>query len=438
MHPDPAFPRFHVRPPRGWLNDPNGPFRWQGRYHLFFQHNPRSAAHGEICWGHAWSDDLCRWHYAPVALEPTPGGPDEGGCWSGCVVDDDGVPTALYTGFAGDEAAATVCVATARDGELIQWDKVPEPLLAAPADSSWLGFRDPFVFTHDGHRYALMGAGEVGGGRPVVLLYDCDDLRRWRPLGPLLDGGDPDVRRLAEADIYECPQLAKVDGRWVLIVSLWVDQALTGVAYLVGDLEPSGDRLRFHPGRGGLVDHGSAFYAPALLVEDDRVLLWGWSWEDRDEELVAEAGWAGVLTWPRVLSLHPDGRLLAEPAPELAALRAARTRFALTDGEAIPLPAGPVDVELMVRTRDRGPVTLRIGDPTGHLVLAVDAEEAGLLGIRVVIDGSLVEVHVGGGQTFTERRYPIPDGSWQLSVEGGGGLTVDATVHRLAHPDALG
>lgn len=433
---DPALPRLHVRPDRGWLNDPNGPFRWGGRYHLFFQHNPDRARHGDICWGHAVSDDLCSWSYEPVALRPTPGGPDSGGCWSGCVVDDGGVPTAVYTGFVDDEATAAVCLATAEDDELRGWTKQPAPVVRAPDGEAWRGFRDPFVLEYEGRRFALMGAGRARGASPAVLLYACDDLRSWRYLGPLVEGDDPVAAQHAAADVWECPQLARVDDRWVLIVSLWVDRTLTHVAYLVGDLVADGEGLRFVPRSGGRVDSGSAFYAPALLVEEDRVLLWGWAWEDRDEELVAAAGWAGVLTWPRVLALHPDGRLLTAPAPELEAMRAARTRFRIGAGESIPLPAGPVDIELMVRSEEAGPVTLRVGDPAGHLVLLVATEAVGLLGIRVVIDGSLVEVHVGGGQTYTERRYPIADGSWQLGVEGAATLSVDATVHRLVSTTA--
>ena len=42
---DPDFPVHHVRPPSGWVNDPNGPIRWNGRYHLFFQHNPKAPVH---------------------------------------------------------------------------------------------------------------------------------------------------------------------------------------------------------------------------------------------------------------------------------------------------------------------------------------------------------------------------------------------------------
>src|SRR4051812_22695602 len=104
--PPPAFPRHHIRPPHGWVNDPNGPIRWRGRYHVFFQYNPIAPVHDRICWGHASSADLVSWRYEPVALEPSFGTHDSAGCWSGCVVDDAGVATAVYTGFAGDPARA--------------------------------------------------------------------------------------------------------------------------------------------------------------------------------------------------------------------------------------------------------------------------------------------------------------------------------------------
>src|SRR5213592_582147 len=94
---DRRTPRIHVRPRSGWLNDPNGPVRWKHRYHLFFQHNPAGPVHDTVHWGHVSSGDLVTWACEPLALAPTPGGPDAGGCWSGCVVDDGGVPTAVYT-----------------------------------------------------------------------------------------------------------------------------------------------------------------------------------------------------------------------------------------------------------------------------------------------------------------------------------------------------
>lgn len=83
---DPVFPGLHIRPPEGWVNDPNGVVRIDGTYHVFFQHNLDSTWHDAITWGHASSTDLLRWHGEPVAFRPRPGGPDRHGCWSGCEV----------------------------------------------------------------------------------------------------------------------------------------------------------------------------------------------------------------------------------------------------------------------------------------------------------------------------------------------------------------
>jgi beta-fructofuranosidase len=45
---DAIFPGLHIRPARGWLNDPNGLCRIDGRYHVFFQYNPDAPVHGNI------------------------------------------------------------------------------------------------------------------------------------------------------------------------------------------------------------------------------------------------------------------------------------------------------------------------------------------------------------------------------------------------------
>ena len=91
-HPDPSFPTLHGRPDHGWINDPNGLAVIDGRYHVFFQYNPDAPVHTNIHWGHASSADLVRWREEPIALTPRVGGPDEQGCWSGCLVDDNGTP----------------------------------------------------------------------------------------------------------------------------------------------------------------------------------------------------------------------------------------------------------------------------------------------------------------------------------------------------------
>ena len=53
---------FHLMPPVGWLNDPNGLCQLGGTYHVFHQYSPDwpmpGAARG---WGHLWSHDLVHW-----------------------------------------------------------------------------------------------------------------------------------------------------------------------------------------------------------------------------------------------------------------------------------------------------------------------------------------------------------------------------------------
>ncbi|MFE5813456.1 glycoside hydrolase family 32 protein [Streptomyces sp. NPDC056479] len=442
---DPGAPHFRVRPPANWINDPNGPFRWRGRHHLFYQHNPDAPVHENVHWGHVSSPDLVHWEHHPIALTPTPGGPDEAGCWSGCVVDDDGVPTAVYTGVDRHHTGlGSICLARAlmpRDETLTDWRPLPTPVVTGPpAGLDVVMFRDPYVFRSGGRRWALVGAGHADG-TPSVLLYDCDDLADWRFAGVLLDGDDPVAAEVLgdKAVGWECPQLFETaGGEWVLVLSLW-DGNPCATGYLTGHLRPEGEsELRFEPRTGGRLDHGRDFYAPAVLQEPDRTLLWGWSWEAREQEEVDRAGWAGVLTAPRVVDVHPDGSLRVVPARELELLRAAEP-FATGRARRAALPeaydltvttAGRTTVSLLrsasgaeltvLLDPDEGTVTLDRGDwrrtrperPAPIVVRAPAGE------VRILVDGSLFELFVGDRAMLTERIYRRPDDVAELVVTG--------------------
>ncbi|MEU9451500.1 glycoside hydrolase family 32 protein [Streptomyces sp. NPDC048277] len=443
-------PRFRVRPPAGWINDPNGPFRWRDRHHLFFQYNPDSPIHTDIHWGHASSRDLVRWDHHPVALAPAPGGPDEAGCWSGCVVDDAGTPTAVYTGIDhGHTGLGTICLARAADPDdelLTEWKPLPTPVVTGPPPGlDVVMFRDPFIFGFTDRRWALVGAGHADG-TPSVLLYDCDDLADWRFAGVLLDGNDP-VAAGAFGDKgavgWECPQLyGTPGGDHVLLLSLWDgDPCSTG--YLTGRLEADGEGgLGFVTRVGGRLDQGRDFYAPAVLQEPDRALLWGWSWEARPQEEVARAGWAGVLTAPRVVDVHPDGSLRVRPAPELELLRPAEP-FVTAPGRT-PLPGtydltvtayGPTTVSLLRNSAGRE-LTVRVDPASGTVLLdrsawprtgregsapiTVHVPKAPDLALRLLVDGSLLELFVAERAMVTERVYRRPGDIAELTVDGPG------------------
>jgi beta-fructofuranosidase len=399
---NPSFPILHIRPQRGWLNDPNGLCRIDGRYHVFFQYNPDAPVHGAVHWGHVSSTDLIHWQEHPVALAPRSGLIDGAGCWSGCLVDDAGVPTAVYT--ANPDHARNAAVVLARsDRSLVHWEQDESPVLGISKAPGGEEIRDPFIFVYKGKRYAVQGAGQPSGGARL-LLYGCDNLRRWTELGVLLDGDDPIAEEHAPADIWECPNLAQIDGQWVAVLSLWrlADglSQLVGVRYLLGDLVDQGQGLRFKATAGGVVDDGPAFYAPQLLTEPDRTLLWGWAWElGRSDEQIEEAGWAGVLTFPR--ELYVDNAVLcARPATELKGLRL---------GDLVWDPGVPFQEQAFELVAS-GPITLGLVQ-AGAVEPVSAAQGTPTDPARILVDGSIVETF-HRGTTHTARAYPTAATGW--------------------------
>jgi beta-fructofuranosidase len=245
----------------------------------------------------------------------------------------------------------------------------------------------------------------------------------------------------------------------VLIVSQWTDGRLGPVSYLVGDLLATGmdddDAPRFVPTGGGRVDWGGDFYAPAVLIEPDRTLMWGWSWESRPAAATTAAGWAGVLTFPREVGIRRDGRLTSTPAAELTALRRdpalVDEQFSVGAGAPIDVTGLPpyADISVTVVTRGRGWVDVGLlASPEGHRLLvsvrpstgavwlardgwpAVPARDTtvrayftpteGAVPVRILLDGPVVEVFVAGEVTITERVYPRAEDRSALSLASRG------------------
>ena len=70
---DPLRPQYHLLPAHNWMNDPNGPIFFRGRYHMFHQYNPQAAVWGNMNWAHATSPDMIHWQHEPIALSPDSG-----------------------------------------------------------------------------------------------------------------------------------------------------------------------------------------------------------------------------------------------------------------------------------------------------------------------------------------------------------------------------
>ena len=444
---DPHRPRYHLAPPTGWMNDPNGLIDWRGHYHAFYQWNPDAALWGNIHWGHAISHDLIHWEDLPVALAPTPDGPDADGCWSGCAVDDRGTATVIYTGYSKQRGEST-CVATSPDDMLITWQKDPaNPVIAGPpAGLATLGFRDHSVWRQGDEWRMVIGSGLRGQGG-AALLFASPDLRHWRYLHPLCVG-DP----AATGTMWECPDFFPLGDRHVLLISPMPQQ----MSYaLIGTY----DGAHFTPEILQPLDAHLAFYAPQTFRDaDGRRVIIGWLKEQRPDAALVAAGWAGMLALPRMLSLGPDGRLRQTPLPGIHALFGSPTLLTprlltteptvLCQGNhlALRLSMDPGQAPLDLLLGDGTPLALlRYQPATDQIAIAPDAASlaeapqvvlhrpaTAPLTLQIFLDGSSIEVFANERVCLTWRYYPRHADQVRLAVAAPGATLREGTWQPLA------
>ncbi len=438
---DPMRPVWHLMPARNWMNDPCAPIYWQGRYHMFFQYNPHAAVWGDMHWNHATSADMVHWKREGIAIAPTPGGPDAAGVFTGTAAVVEGQVAALYTGVTEapleqvtlrdgqDHLREQQCLAVAEDPGLTRWRKQPQAAIPVPPPGMKVtGFRDPCPFRLGDQWYCIVASGQRGVGGAALLYKAVPQpgtgpvaaLSHWQYLHPFAEGkwsGKQGANPVDTGEMWECPDLFELNGKWVLIHStegrtLWQIGTINQAA------------LRFVAESEGLLDHGS-YYAPkSQLDAAGNRILWAFLPETRPPAEHGAAGWACCMSAPRRLSIA-DGRLLMEPIPQLTSLRTApRT------GTAVPrLPSAAQEIRLtlqpagsggqpfteqsftdrqgaaiLLRTDPQLPAgTVRIG--AMHPEKEITGLASGPLDLHIFLDHSVAEVFLNHREAMTVRYY---------------------------------
>ncbi|WP_139902300.1 glycoside hydrolase family 32 protein [Clostridium thermarum] len=320
-------PQYHFSPEEKWMNDPNGMVYYEGKYHLFYQHNPEDTIWGPMHWGHAISTDMVTWKHLPIALEPD----DLGTIFSGSAVIDHNNSSGFFDNGSGIVAiytnhkeGQTQSIAFSKDSGKT-FDKYEgNPVLKS--DYS-IDFRDPKVFWHEETQKWVMVLAV--GDR--VEFYNSSDLKNWQYLskfGPYVG---------ARGGVWECPELFElpVDGdmskmKWVLKVDLG-DRAVAGGSggqYFIGHFDGT-EFINDNPKNTVLwLDYGADFYASqswSNAKATDGSYYWlAWMNNWKYANVIPTGVWRGQMSIPRKVSLKsfPEGiRLVQTPVEELKSLR---------------------------------------------------------------------------------------------------------------------
>lgn len=476
---EPYRPRYHVTPPSGWMNDPNGLVYADGTWHLFYQFDPARRLPLEQHWGHAVSRDLAHWDDRGVAITP-----DDrlGLAFSGSAVVDAantsglceaGVAclVAIYTHSGGDDGTQKQSLAVSQDGGDTWTPYAGNPVLRGGPGTR--AFRDPKVFWHAprGRWVMVLAAGDR------AQLFSSPDLIEWTFLSDFGAG-------YALGGVWECPDLfelpvgeggggsdagagASGETRWVLKTDFNPGPIIgfSGARYFVGRFD--GERFVADAAGGGphVLDGGADFYAAQSWSDapDGRRAWIAWMSNWKYAMVTPTSPWRGAMTVPRDVRLVKDaggGAVLAQqPVRELEARRSARllelggvsagkaaARLAGITGDALDIalaiePQGSERVTLVVRAGavERTAITLDLAAGT----LALDRSQSGYAGfdrsfpavhavplgggadgmpveLRVLVDRSSVEVFADQGRVvLTDLIFPDPS-SRALALEWSG------------------
>lgn len=428
--------RFHIEPPDGWLNDPNGLSFYKGEYHVYFQYSPIAPdGHTPRGWGHYHGSDLMHMTYDRAVMMPDIP-EDSHGVYSGSAIENDGVLHIFYTGnvkMIGDYdyvkagRGANVIHVTTTDGSKMSEKQVLLRNSDYP-DFCSCHVRDPKVWK-EGDAWKMVLGARTLDDEGCVLVYESDDLITWKYTGKVYKEG--------YGYMWECPDYFEIDGKGFLSTcpqgmphyeTKWQNLNESGYFPVQGKLEDSvlGDFTEW--------DMGFDFYAPQTFLDPQgmRILI-GWLGMDNKAygNATTDLGWQHCLTIPRVVTIAPNGKLRQQPIAEFDELKSNARRQSSGQTAEYPLPfeldGEPADsfsitldgkLELDF-DKEKKLFTMKFTDEKYGCGRTVrNAEIDNVRNIRVIADMSSIEVYINDGETVMSTRiYPDND-SVKLKVNG--------------------
>ncbi len=449
---DPYYPQFHISPPYGLLNDPNGLCQKDGEHHIFYQWTPVGAVHGLKYWYHLSTRDFITLVDHGVGIRPGDDY-DSHGCYSGSALVEDDKAFLFYTGNKRDEQwqrDATQCLAV-MDGK----GNIEKHGVVISNEHYTEHFRDPKVWKEGDHYYMVVGAqtSELKGG---IALYHSLDMKQWQHKG-MIATNYPDFGYM-----WECPDLFTLDGYTVLLFSPQGVQDddkyrfnnIYQSGYLLGDrLTKDTPELVNHQAFAEL-DSGFDFYAPQTYEDEQgRRILIGWIGLPEIDYPTDKNQWAHMLSIPRQLSVE-NGVVIQQPLSELMAMRmdaAIVSGMVTLESPAFELEftTSALHFELMIGneagdqiclsmnesefTLDRSKMTECFASEFGEQRFIVRTEQC--QNIKLFFDCSVLEVFLNNGRNTMTARVFIRELSFLTLSQGVVGQLFNLKKSRYVKPE---
>ncbi|MCD7895011.1 MAG: glycoside hydrolase family 32 protein [Erysipelotrichaceae bacterium] len=307
-------PKLHFTPERNWMNDPNGLIYFQGQYHIFYQYFPYTCEWGTMHWGHAVSQDLVHFEYLPIALYPSKDY-DRNGCFSGSAVEYNHKMYLYYTSiryakenpnfvhiqYSDDDLISSQSLVISEDGYTFDNKdhkyKVVD-VIVDPQIGDIRHARDPKVWLGDnGNLYMIIGSKVLGNHKynGEVLFYKSSDGLHFEYQNKFVDE--------TIGDMWECPDLFKLDNQYYLIfspehINLPPEPNSNAVIMPVDFNEDTCTLTKLD--NYMYLDYGLDFYAPQTFIDEyGNRIMFGWL---RMRIPAKGENWCGLFTYPRILS----------------------------------------------------------------------------------------------------------------------------------------
>lgn len=408
---------YHLEPPRGLLNDPNGLTYFQGNYYVFHQWNRFDLNHSYKEWGLFTSNDLLRWKHQGSALLPD-SEKDLSGVYSGSAIVIEDKLHLFYTGNGkiNGSRRSLQCQAISEDGKTFQ--KINSHIETPEEFTEH--HRDPKVWS-DQNGYHMIVGSQTKTGQGAIAYYQSIDCKEWNYRGIFYTSED--LEQMAE-----CPDYFELDEESLLLVcpqkrNLENDTDTSSYsAYYMGSLRNN----EFYPKTDiRPVDDGFDFYAPQTFLDNKgRRLMWAWMSRMNSKEEAdcptREFDYLHCLTMPRELRVI-DGKLYQLPLQEILQKKIKIESLETVHYESEELAAqsviditwsqSPSSVELALFDQN---VTLEYkhqelilsrkswSDKQVHTKIVPLKE---LMTLQIFIDSSAMELFINKGEKVMSLRY---------------------------------